>query len=163
MNASNVFFIDLQEKSEKNGLKTTQNIAVGPASVPKKIHKRNISAELCMEDEQIGINTIELLTKKREDLFFDFDVFGKTELKEEIAKLDAMIKNYSVPIPELPEIVKTYYTKFGEVIWYPNEKLIECQGAKFTELEILKLAGSGLAVSEFELELKKVFPFSFLL
>jgi len=65
-------------------------------------------------------------------------------------------------LPEkiLPEIVKTYHTKFGEVIWYPNEKMIECQGAKFTEFEILKLAGSGLAVTDFELHLKKVFPFT---
>jgi len=85
--------------------------------------------------------------------------------QKQVDKYLLLLDGDSVPAalaPEkiLPEIVKTYYTKFGEVIWYPNEKLIECQGAKFTELEILKLAGSGLAVSEFELELKKVFPFT---
>jgi len=60
--------------------------------------------------------------------------------------------------PHVPEKVKTFHTAYGEVTWYVNEKIIECQGAKFTDEEILKLKSNKLHVTDFELELKRQFP-----
>ncbi len=84
---------------------------------------------------------------------------AKTEKEKEICK--TMMAKFQPVIQEpseYPEKVKTYHTHFGEVTWYVNEKIIECQGAKFTDEEILKLKSRGLHVTNFELELKRQLP-----
>ena len=79
-------------------------------------------------------------------------------------KIDAFIsvqnENTNIPdeeITEAKEDLKVFTSPFGKVVWNKDEKTIECQGAIFTENEMLEMQKAGIGITDFDIEIKKQF------
>ncbi len=114
-----------------------------------------------IKSEKVDNSAASSLQLQRSKLAAKIQKFGLTELQAELDELDRQIANDKKcqdHFRQFPEKVKTYHTAYGEVTWFVDEKIIECQGAKFTDEEILKMSANGMHLTDFEFELKRQFP-----